>query len=842
MSDTPSVDTAPATAERMAALWADPPGLKGRLMAVQNDKIGKRLLFTGFFFLLLGGSVDSLVMRLQLAFPENDFISPELYNELFTNHGSVTMFLVILPITEGFAILLLPFLLGTREMPFPRLGAYSFFTYLMGGLFYYSSTLWQAVPNAGWFAYTPLSTARFSPGLNLDFWVLGLSVAEVAAIAAGIEIVISILKFRAPGMTLSRMPLFAWAMLVTAFMIIFAFTTLVVGSLLLELSRSFNFRFFDPEAGGSSLLWQHLFWIFGHPEVYIQFLPAAGVVSMIVPVFVRRKIAGYGWLVAAFIAIGFMSFALWAHHMFTVGLPPVVLSFFSAASIAIGVPAGIQIFSWLVTMASGRPVWKTPLLFVAGFIITFVIGGITGVMVASAPFDSQAHDSYFVVGHLHYVLIGGVAFPIFAAAYYWLPKYTGKLLDERLGKINFWLMFIGLHVTFFPMHIVGLLGMPRRFYTYDADTGWGPYNLVSTIGAFVLFSGILVFILNLVYSRYRGAPAGANPWGADTLEWSVSSPPPDQGFSIPPIVHSRHPLWDQEDLHTGEPRTVALLNALAHWPLKWRAALVSGTNDGQPEEVIRVSGPSIWPFIAACGTVLLFIGEMVHHLALIGVAAAIVIAAVVLWNRPEPVATTEEEEEAFEATHGISVRVDGGRTLATWGMGMAILVAAVAFGTALLGYFYLRIENEDWPPPGVPDPGLLVPTLGVIAMAAATAAMARAHRSVRRGAFTELRGSLIGAGVLTLVAGGLQLYDLTTLDFSAQDHAYGSIFYLVAGFLLALALVGLVIDGVVAGAAIRKEFTRRRYAAVTNATRYSIALFVMWVAGTATLYLVPRMV
>ena len=689
----------------MAALWADPPGLKGRLMAVQNDKIGKRLLFTGFFFLLLGGSVDSLVMRLQLAFPENDFISPELYNELFTNHGSVTMFLVILPITEGFAILLLPFLLGTREMPFPRLGAYSFFTYLMGGLFYYSSTLWQAVPNAGWFAYTPLSTARFSPGLNLDFWVLGLSVAEVAAIAAGIEIVISILKFRAPGMTLSRMPLFAWAMLVTAFMIIFAFTTLVVGSLLLELSRSFNFRFFDPEAGGSSLLWQHLFWIFGHPEVYIQFLPAAGVVSMIVPVFVRRKIAGYGWLVAAFIAIGFMSFALWAHHMFTVGLPPVVLSFFSAASIAIGVPAGIQIFSWLVTMASGRPVWKTPLLFVAGFIITFVIGGITGVMVASAPFDSQAHDSYFVVGHLHYVLIGGVAFPIFAAAYYWLPKYTGKLLDERLGKINFWLMFVGLHVTFFPMHIVGLLGMPRRFYTYDADTGWGPYNLVSTIGAFVLFSGILVFILNLVYSRYRGAPAGANPWGADTLEWSVSSPPPDQGFSIPPIVHSRHPLWDQDDLHTGEPRTVALLNALAHWPLKWRAALVTGTNDGQPEEVIRVSGPSIWPFVAACGTVLLFIGEMVHHLALIGVAAAIVIAAVVLWNRPEPVATTEEEEEAFEATHGISVRVDGGRTLATWGMGMAILVAAVAFGTALLGYFYLRIENEDWPPPGVPDPG-----------------------------------------------------------------------------------------------------------------------------------------
>ncbi|HEX2063004.1 MAG TPA: cbb3-type cytochrome c oxidase subunit I, partial [Acidimicrobiales bacterium] len=452
----------PGTAERLSDLWADPPGLRGRLMAVQNDTIGKRLLFTGFFFLLLGGSVDSLVMRLQLAVPENDLVSAELYNELFTNHGSVTMFLVILPIVEGFTILLLPFLLGTREMPFPRLGAYSFFTFLMGGLFYYSSTLFSLVPDAGWFAYTPLSLPEFSPDLALDFWVLGLSVAEVGAIAAGVEIIITILKFRAPGMTLNRMPLFAWAMLVTAFMILFAFTPLVVGSLLMELSRSFDMKFFDPDAGGSSLLWQHLFWIFGHPEVYIQFLPAAGVVSMVLPVFVRRRMAGYTWMVAAFVAIGFMSFALWAHHMFAVGLPPILLSFFAAASMAIGLPAGIQIFAWLVTLWAGRPVWKTPLLFVVGFLVTFVLGGITGVMVASPPFDLMAHDSYFVVGHLHYVLIGGVAFPLFAAAYYWLPKFSGRLLDERLGRWNFWLMFVGLHVAFFPMHLAGLEGMPRR--------------------------------------------------------------------------------------------------------------------------------------------------------------------------------------------------------------------------------------------------------------------------------------------------------------------------------------------------------------------------------------------
>ncbi len=331
-------------------------------------------------------------------------------------------------------------------------------------------------------------------------------------------------------MTLSRIPFFAWAMLVTAFMILVALTTLVVGSLLLELSRSFDMKFFDPNFGGSSLLWQHLFWIFGHPEVYIQFLPAAGAISMILPVFVGRKHAMYEWMVGGFVAIGFMSFALWAHHMFAVGLSPVVSGFFSAASMAIGVPAGIQVFAWVTTYRAGRPVWRTPMLFTVGFLFTFVVGGVTGVMVASAPFDLQAHDSYFVVGHLHYVLIGGVAFPIFAATYYWMPKFTGRLLNERLGRWNFGLMFIGLNLTFFPMHIVGLMGMPRRVYTYDGGQGWGIYNLLSTIGAFILFAGVLVFLGNVVCSRFRGEAAGDNPWGADTLEWSVLSPPPNQGF------------------------------------------------------------------------------------------------------------------------------------------------------------------------------------------------------------------------------------------------------------------------------------------------------------------------
>ncbi|MGH9271659.1 MAG: cbb3-type cytochrome c oxidase subunit I, partial [Ilumatobacteraceae bacterium] len=490
----------------------------------------------------------------------------------------------------------------------------------------------------------------------------------------------------------------------------------------------------------------------------------------------------------------------------------------------------------------GRPQWKTPLLFVTGFIVTFVIGGITGIMVASAPFDLQAHDSYFVVGHLHYVLIGGVAFPFFAAAYYWLPKFSGRLLNERLGRWNFWLMFVGLNLTFFPMHIVGLLGMPRRVYTYEAESGWWIYNLLSTIGAFVLFSGILVFIANLVHSKYRGRLAGNNPWGADSLEWSVSSPPPNQGFSIPPIVRSRHPLWDQDDLHTGDPRTTKLLTALSRWPLTWRAALVTGINDGQPEEVIRVSGPSIWPFVAACGTVLLFIGEMLHNLLVIGFSALVIIVAVILWNRPEPVDTTDEEEDEFELEHGISVRIDGGRTLATWGMGMSLLVAGIAFSVLLLSYFYLRIVNADWPLDGVGDPALLPAAIAAVAVCASAVSMARAHRGIAAGSTERLRSGLVGAGLLTVVAGAVQIYDLTTLDFSAQDHAYGSIFYVLAGTMLTLGLVGLVIDGVVIGAAVKGQFSARRHAAVTNAARYWNGFTVMWLIGAATLYLTPRLI
>ncbi|HEU5084964.1 MAG TPA: cytochrome c oxidase subunit I [Acidimicrobiales bacterium] len=825
--------------EELDALWDDPPGLWGRLRAVQNDKVGTRLVLTGFFFLLLGGTVDSFVMRLQLARPEQDIVSPQLYNEMFTNHGSVTMFLVILPIFEGFAILLLPTMLGSREMPFPRLGAFSYWTFLFGGLLYYSATLFQLVPDAGWFAYTPLSLNEFSPDLALDFWVLGLGVAEVGAIAAAVEIIIGILKMRAPGMTLTRMPLYAWAMLVTAFMILFAFTPLIVGSLLLELERGFHMPFFDPDRGGSSLLWQHLFWIFGHPEVYIQFLPATGVVSMVLPVMVRRRIAGYTWMVAALVAIGFLSFGLWAHHMFTVGLPGVVLAFFAAASMVIAIPAGVQIFSWLATIWNGRVRWNTAFLFVVGFLVIFVAGGITGVMVAAVPFDQQAHDSYFVVAHLHYVLIGGVAFPMFAGVHYWFPKFTGRLMDERLGRLSFWLLFLGVNVTFFPMHIVGLLGMPRRVYTYPEEYGWGVYNLISSLGLLLIIPGLGLFVLNLAWSLRRGEEAGNDPWGADTLEWATTSPPAQHGWTVPPIVHSRHPLWDQDDLHRGEPQVERLVHALAEWPLRWRAALVIGTGDARPVEIFRVSGPSIWPLATALGVVGIFASELLKLRWGIVASAVVVVVCALAWNRPDPPPMTRDEELDFERTHGVPVRAYGSLVVPRWGMGLAILFASIFFGSLLLGYFYLRLENPVWPPEGVVEPSLLVAGISTLLVVAGAGSVYGGLRAIREDDTGGLLRGLLAGTAAAAVGGAILVVDLLGLDFGSTDHSYGAIFHTLASASLVVVLFACIMACSTAVYAAKGHYHAYRLSPVDNVSRFWIAAAVLWVLSIGTLYLSP---
>lgn len=836
-----SPDAAPApaaTAEQLEHVWADPPGWLGKLSAIQNDTIGIRILMAAFFFFVLGG-FDSIMIRLQLSRPENTFLDADTYNQFFSMHGSVTMYLVIFPMLEGFTILILPFLLGSREMPFPRLGIYSYFTFLFGGLLFYSSTLLEAVPNTGWTAYTPLSNNEYSPGLPLDYWLLGLGVAEIGAITAGVEIIISILKMRALGMTLSRMPLFAWAMLVTSFMLLFAFTPLLVGSLLLELDRKHGTQFFNPEAGGSTLLWQHLFWFFGHPEVYIQFLPATGIVSMIIPVFTRKRIIGYPFLVIAIVATGFLSFGLWAHHMFSAGLPQIVLTLFAVASLMITIPSGVQIFAWLATIWNGRPVWKTPFLFVVGFLVLIVLGGITGVMTAIVPFDWQVHDSYFVVAHLHYVLIGGVVFPIFAGFYYWLPKFTGKLLSERLGKWNFWLMFIGFNVAFFPMHIVGLMGMPRRVYTYPAGLGWDSYNLISTIGTFILLGGIFLFAVNVVVSMKKGAPSGDDPWGGDSLEWAVSSPPPNYGFAVLPIIRSRHPLWDQPDLHTGEPRLEALAHAIARWPLQWRAAVVTGTLDGQPEEIFRVSGPSLWPFFAACGTMLIFIGELFDQYGWIGLGALGVVVSLILWNWPEKPKHDLAYEKTFEETYQIPVNPNGSRAVSHWGMGLGVLIMGIALATFLFSYFYIRLENPVWPPEGIGAPPLFFTVISSMAVLLSAGAMIWAVRGIRQGKKRQLQFGLGIMFLLGMLALGLQVYDFTQAGFPIGAHAYTSLFYIFGGFAFVVWLGGLIMNALIQFWAWQGVFSSRDHVAVENTALYWYAAIITWLLTFAALYGTP---
>src|SRR4051812_7850775 len=477
---------------RLSRTWGSSGGVWGWLTTVDHKIIGRRYIITAFVFLLLGG-VLSVVMRMQLARPDSGLISPDLYNQLFTMHGTTMMFLFAVPVMEAFAVYLVPLMVGTRNIAFPRLNAFSFYVYLFGGLMIWIAFAMNIGPDVGWFAYVPLAGPEFSPGKRADFWAQMITFTEVAALAVSVEIVVTVFKQRAPGMTLDRIPLFVWSQLVTAFMVIFAMPAVMMSSTLLILDRLAGTHFYNPAEGGDPLLWQHLFWFFGHPEVYIIFLPATGMVSEILTTFTRRPMFGYLFLVLALIAVGFLSFGLWVHHMFVAGVPELGASFFTASSMLIAIPNGIQIFCWIASLWGGKPQFKTPLLFVLGFFAIFVLGGLSGIMLASVPLDLQVHDTYFVVAHFHYVLIGGAIFPLFGAFYYWFPKMSGRMLDEHLGKWNFWTFFVGFNLAFFPMHQLGLHGMTRRIYTYVSETGWGPLNMLSTIGAGILGLAVLMF-------------------------------------------------------------------------------------------------------------------------------------------------------------------------------------------------------------------------------------------------------------------------------------------------------------------------------------------------------------
>ena len=533
--------------EALKRAWEPPKGWR-IFSAVNNTFIGLLYVATALLFFVLAG-ILALIMRTQLAVPENNLVGHALYNQLFTMHGTIMMFLFAVPVVEAISVILLPNMQAARDLPFPRLSAYAFWAYLVGGLAFFCSIFFGLAPDGGWFMYPPLTSFQYSPGINADFWLLGIGFIEISAIAGAIEIIVGVLKTRAPGQSLDKLPVYSWVMLVFALMIVFAFPAVILATLLLELERAFHWPFFIAEKGGDPLLWQHLFWFFGHPEVYIIFLPAAGMVSMIVPAMAGTPLVGYRLVVLAVIATGFLSFGLWVHHMFATGLPQLSMSFFSAASMAVSIPTGIQVFAWIGTIASGKLQWNTPTYFVLGFLFIFVLGGLTGVMVAMMPFDWQAHDTYFIVAHLHYVLIGGMVFPLFAAIYYWTPIFSTRPLSEHAGKWAFWLIFLGVNITFFTMHITGLMGMPRRTYTYLTIMGWGTLNMISTLGAYMIAAGVLVFFVDLARNfRFTFDDTAGNIWNAGTLEWLPTGT--YQTRSIP-IVTSREPLWDQAEPRRG---------------------------------------------------------------------------------------------------------------------------------------------------------------------------------------------------------------------------------------------------------------------------------------------------
>ncbi len=602
-------------------------GILSWIATVDHKRIGIMYGVTAFAFFLFGG-IEALFLRLQLATPNGGIVNADQYNRIFTMHGTTMVFLVVMPLSAAFFNLMVPLMIGARDVAFPRMNAFSFWVFLAGGIFLNASFFTGDIlngelgaPDAGWFGYAPLTLKQFSPGHGLDFWAFGLLILGVSSMAAGFNFIVTILNMRAPGMTLFRMPLFVWMTLVTSFLIIFAMPVITVALFELLFDRLFDANFFNPAAGGNPLLWQHMFWLFGHPEVYILILPAMGIVSEILPTFARKPLFGYPFVVFSGVAIGFMSWGVWAHHMYTTGLGSVANSAFGISTILIGVPTGVKIFNWMGTLWGGSISMRTPLYFAVGFVGMFTIGGLSGVTHSIVPADYQQQDTYYVVAHFHYVLFGGAILALFGGIYYWFPKFTGKLLSDGWGQVHFWLILLGFNLTFFPMHILGLLGMPRRIYTYSEGNGWDLWNLIATVGAFTIAFSVLIFIFNVIFSLRRGQAAGNDPWDGRTLEWAISSPPPAYNFAEIPRVHARDEFWHQKYTEDEQGRPVPVAADTAHPP-------ESGEHGGG--HGIHMPSPSFFPLLAAIGFPLIALG-MIYDYAIVGVGAAVLVVGLYGW-------------------------------------------------------------------------------------------------------------------------------------------------------------------------------------------------------------------
>ena len=605
-----------------------PSGVWSWITTVDHKRIGILYGVTAFIMFLSGG-IEALVMRTQLATSEQGIVSAEVFNQLFTMHGTTMIFLAIMPLGAAFFNFVVPLQIGARDVAFPRLNAFSYWTFLAGAIIMKFSWFMGGAPNAGWFGYSPVTGLAYNPGHGVDLWLVSLQVLGIASLAAAFNFIITIINMRAPGMTFTRLPLFTWMTLVTSFLLVLAFPVITVALIELMFDRFFGANFFNVAAGGNPVLWQHLFWVFGHPEVYILILPALGIVSEIIPTFSKKPLFGYPVVVLSGIIIGFMGWMVWSHHMFTVGLGPVATSVFVITTMAIAIPTGVKIFNWLATLWKGSIELNTPMLFALGFVAVFTIGGISGIMHASAASDAQQQDTYFIVAHIHYVLFGGSIFALMAGIYYWFPKFSGRMFNEKLGKLSFWVMFSGMNLAFFPMHFTGMDGMPRRIYTYPSGMGWELLNALSTAGAFLLAFGVLLFLLNIVRSWRKGERASADPWDARTLEWSIPSPPPEYNFVEIPIVHDRDDWWAQKR------RQVPLAVPVG-----------GGSYEAESEHSIHLPQPSYWPILVSIGLLIGGYG-MIYHIAVAAIGGAIALVGVYAWSF-EPV---NEPEDGPETSH-----------------------------------------------------------------------------------------------------------------------------------------------------------------------------------------------
>ena len=614
--------------QRLDHLFDPTAGLRSWLSTVDHKKLGILYIVTAMAFLMIGG-LEALALRMQLAFPSQTVLGPDAFNQLFTMHGITMIFLYALPVLTGISVYIWPLLLGTRDLAFPRANSFSYWTYLFAGLFLYSTFPLGLAPNNGWFNYVPYSGLKWNPGPGMDVFALGMVMLGVSTTVSSMNFVVTLARLRAPGMSVNRMPIFVWGTVTASVANLFIIPTVSLGFAMLWLDRNYATHFFDGY-GGAPILWQHLFWLFGHPWVYALVLPAMGIVSDALPTFCRRPLVGYTLVALSTVTTMMIGFGVWVHHMFATGLAPMAMAVMGAASVAISIPSAVTVFAWIATIWQGRPVFTTAFLHFAAVILLFVVGGVSGFMTAAVALDWQLTDTYFVVGHLHYVLLGINVFPVIGGVYYWFPKMTGRLLDERIGKIGFWLTFIGFNAAFFPMHILGLLGMPRRIYTYRTGFGWDGLNLAISIGAAMLAVGIAIFLLNVVRSLRRGRPAGDDPWGGYSLEWSLSSPPPPYNFAVIPIVASRHPLWESALEEDGERTALHRGFVLDHG----RETIGTTLLDSIPNAILKVANETYIPLLLSIATLALFTSLLFHATVMTGVSVVAIVVLIAIWLWP----------------------------------------------------------------------------------------------------------------------------------------------------------------------------------------------------------------